>query len=395
MPHMATKTGLKMKTIRGQMLTAAVVSFAFAAFLQFTAHGAGNKAKTQTFSSFCGFAAGESKSMAKKLPKDPLWPDAKTTYAARKSFRKFKEVELEYDDKSRLYRVSAYAWLKNTKLAAGLKELDATCKELGKAGFAFPPAWTQDNVDSRSKTAYDAHETQIEAICGYQQEFDGTLLEIHVKWRLHKLLHNPAPVRIKGGTYGPKTKIPRTAFIEKAFGVKFGQDVSKSIKLDEFDEEGLEELAKIGKLIGDKIWVERNLASPFCGFDMVRFHLDDPSKKCLRTILLSKPVETAQSVDAAKATHEKSLSAFKNWLAIDGFNTDEHENVQEFDQKVDDNTFIMAGKTIILDSACENDGLKVKLRSIIHVPKKGSGISVTRNLAISPRKDQSKITTIP
>ncbi len=385
MPHMATKTGLKMKTTRGKMLTAAVVSLAFAAFSQFTAYGAGNQTKAQTFSSFCGFVAGESKNMAKKSPKDPLWPDVKTTYVARKSFRKFKEVELVYDDKSRLYRVSAYAWLKNTKLAAGLKELDADCKELGKAGFAFPPAWTQDDGDSRSKTACDAHETQIEAICGYQQEFNGTLLEIRVNWNLHKLLHNPPPVKIKGGTYVPKTKIPRTAFIEKAFGVKFGQDISKSIKLDEFDEEGLEELAKIGELIGDKIWVERNLASPFCGFDIVRFHLDGPSKKCLRTILLSKPMATAQSVDAAKATHEKSLSAFKNWLAIDGFNNDEHENIQESDQKVDDNTFIKAGKTIILESVCENDGLKVKLRSIIHVLKNSSVISVMRYLNISPQ----------
>lgn len=333
--------------------------------------------------SFCGFKAGENTNKAKTKPKEPLWPGEKTTYVARKSLRKFKEVELEYDEKDRLCRVSAYAWLKNTKLSVGLKELDACCRELGKFGFAFPADWTKDDEDSRSKSATDSHGTEIKAICGYQQDYASTLLEIHVEWNLFEILHNPPPVKIKAGAFSQKAGIARIAFVEKSFGVKFGQDISKFIKLDEFDEECLEELAKMGERIGDFGFVERKLASPFCGFDIVTFFLDSPSKKSLQEIVLSMDAFLAQSVEAAKAAHNKSLSAIEKWLGLDAFNTVENENVKEEDEIIGKNKVVKAGKAIVIDSDCESGGLKVRLRSVIHMPK-GEDIVVTRSLEISP-----------
>ena len=361
------------------------VLFAASALLGAYAQGKTAKANASKsapmLSSFCGFKAGEDEQTAKKPSKvKDLVGEA---YCARKPFRRFKDAILEYDDAGCLVTVQAIARVQKMKFDSAKKELDACCKELSKFGLTFDEEWEETDDVLAQKHGNGRGVDDIAVQCQIDEENEqGVILQITIAWNLRELLHNPQPVHIKTAAFNPKAEVSRMTFAEKAFGVKFGQDLSKSVKLDRFDEEILKEQANLGALIGNSYWLERKLSSPFHGFGTINFVVDGPSEKRLQSISLFPSEYAAKSVDAEKAAHKKTLSGMGKWLGIDDFNTTETTNVQKVDERIDENTVVKAGKTVILDSISESGGLKVKLRSIISVPDKGD-ISVSREFDIS------------
>ena len=276
------------------------------AYAQGKAKGAPNKAQgaksPPTLSSFCGFKAGEEMQAAKKRSK--LKYGDMEVYWARKPFRKFKDVTLEYVDTGHLISIQAIARMPKMNLAAARKELESCCKELSKSGVAFDKEWDGQggvfiNKHGRGRGVDDMMVSgQIDP-----ENAQGVIMQIMIAWNLRFFLQ--PTLKVNPAKYKPESELTRKEFVENVFGLKFGENVFDTIKRGPLDFKDSDAL------------VSRILSAPVCGIDEAGMFQGEENKLALVSLCRSSydpPVE--KNVAAAKARCDKELASVADWLGL-------------------------------------------------------------------------------
>lgn len=279
--------------------------FALVSCLPALAQSASNQ---KALRSFCGFNAGDDESKCKTGPRSNRLL-AETFVRARKPFRKFKDVELRFEE-GKLNGVSAYACIDNMKPTAAQKELDDCCKELAKLGIKFPADWDIDGSKYKKEGSGEGVYVQLQGDVESTRYIPGksdktvkcAVFSIDVAW---DLLATNSKMQVKQGNYSPKSGITRREFIERSFGVKFGEPISKYVKIGKNEAE----------LVALSGYIVRDLSAPVCGCRNIRFHTGE---KMLSFELLGNiRAHKVKSADAARASIEKSCGLLEKWLALE------------------------------------------------------------------------------
>ena len=146
----------------------------------------------------------------------------------------------------------------------------------------------------------------------------------------------PSALKVKQGNYTPRGKLTRREFVEKAFGVKFGEELAKYVKPDNDGD------ADLGVM-------HKKLASPVCGLKDALFFVSRSGE--LERIQLSpqSPAKREQGIKATKARLDRFSQTAGKWLGIKSFESQE-SIVGDSEE----------GKAWNLARVFEEDGLKVK-----------------------------------
>lgn len=258
------------------------------------------------FRSFCGFKAGDEESKCKTGSRTNK-ALAETFVRARTPFRKFKDVQLTFQD-GKLTGVSAYVCIDNMKPPAAKKELEDCCKELTKRGIKFPADWdvagskyqkegTGDGVSVQLQG--DVESTRYVSTGKNNKAVKCAVFSVDVNW---SLLTVQSQMSVKQENYSGKSGITRREFIERCFGVKFGEPISKYVKTGKQE---AEMVAASGLIV-------RGLSAPVCDRREIRFEAE---KKIRSLELLGKlRAQKVKNADVAKASIEKSCKLVEKWL---------------------------------------------------------------------------------
>ena len=146
----------------------------------------------------------------------------------------------------------------------------------------------------------------------------------------------PSALKVKQGNYTPRGKLTRREFVEKAFGVKFGEELAKYVKPDNDGD------ADLGVM-------HKKLASPVCGLKDALFFVSRSGE--LERIQLSpqSPAKREQGIKATKARLDRFSQTAGKWLGIKSF--EPQESIVGDSEE---------GKAWNLARVFEEDGLKVK-----------------------------------
>ena len=147
----------------------------------------------------------------------------------------------------------------------------------------------------------------------------------------------PSALKVKQGNYSPQGKLTRRAFVEKSFGVKFGERLDQYIAFDAQPD-------------GDGLNVQhKNLASPIFGHKEVLFFMSRSGElESIQLIPQTMPTREA-SLKAAKARLDKFSLAVGKWLGIKSFEPQEKVTGESAESKAWNFARVY-----------EEDGLKVK-----------------------------------
>jgi len=302
--------------------------------------------KLKTFDSLFGFKAGEDQAKI-KLTKSSL---DDRYFRARKPFRKFRDVQLTYNDNGKLRGITAVAWIDSMKnFAAVKKEVEACCKEFSVFGITFREKQENDPEFSAYGRGPGIEGMDIRGSVG--QRYDergrarvGASLTIEFNWNL-----DFKPINVKVANYSTKFGISRKEFIEKTFGMKFGEAIVKYIELNNEDRERLSENGKY-----NLYYVYRYMSSPICGFNGVCVYLDNKDNMRIKGIGFDNRVQV-KDMAAAKARFENVRTALGKWLGIDSF------DMKEDDKSLDSNK----NESVSIVATFEDKGLRVKIRDFI------------------------------
>ena len=110
--------------------------------------------------SFCGFNAGDDESKCKTGPRTNK-ALAETFVRARTPFRRFKDVQLKFQD-GKLTGVSAYACIDYLKPPVAKKELEYCCKELTNLGIMFPSDWSVEGSKYKKEGTGEGVSVQLQ-----------------------------------------------------------------------------------------------------------------------------------------------------------------------------------------------------------------------------------------
>ena len=314
-----------------------IVALAIALCVPTWAQGKGGGAKR--LDSFCGYKMGENK---EKLEKTVKMDPQNSMVLAKKPFRKFKHVSLEFSDDEALSGVTATLVLPKAKLEVAKKELNECCKILAKFDGmeGLMAAGWQESNDNHCQKEYAANCVTIylEADAGSRELPNGKMekfvrLTIGVFWNL--TIMQRQPIFVKSCDFAPDKGISRREFVEKAFRVKFGEEIGNSIKLDAED---------------DKSFftpIMRNFALPFFGCNKALFFASSSGK--LQAILLLPPnTATKKSADlsARQARLKKVCDGLGKWLGSASFGEAKGGEKRIASRLEDDG--------IIVEAACES-----------------------------------------
>ena len=296
--------------------------------------------------SLFGFKAGEDRAKI-KLKKSSL---DDRYFRARKPFRKFRDVQLTYNDNGKLRGITAVAWIDSMKnFAAVKKEVEACCKEFSVFGITFREKQENDPEFSAYGRGPGIEGMDIRGSVG--QRYDergrarvGASVTIEFNWNL-----DFKPINVKVANYSTKFGISRKEFIEKTFGMKFGEAIVKYIELNNEDRERLSENGKY-----NLYYVYRYMSSPICGFNGVCVYLDNKDNMRIKGIGFDNRVQVKDMV-AAKARFENVRTALGKWLGIDSF------DMKEDDKSLDSNK----NESVSIVATFEDKGLRVKIRDFI------------------------------
>ena len=294
--------------------------------------------KLKTFDSLFGFKAGEDRAKI-KLKKSSL---DDRYFRARKPFRQFRDVQLTYNDNGKLRGISAVAWIDGMKkFDAVKKEVEACCKEFSVFGITFREKQENDPDVSAYGRGPGIEGMDIRGSVGRRYDERGVArvgasLSIAFNWNL-----DFKPINVKVANYSAKFGISRKDFVEKTFGMKFGESIVKYIELKDEDKVRLSESDNES---GNNVYeVYRYMSSRICGFKDVIVHLDKPSMR-IKRICFADSVQVKDRA-TAKARFENARAALGKWLGIDSFDTKE-------DEKSSESTF-------------EDNGLRVTIRDFV------------------------------
>lgn len=343
------------------MLRAALVCvcalLSFAAYPQGSAQG-----RRKTLDSFCGFKPGEAQSKI-KAPESRL--DDRYV-RARKPFRKFHDVRLAFNGDGKLEGVSALARMDGVrKLDFVKKEAETCCRELAAFGVTFEkpqcderafavhgygPGIKGVDVSAQLMDRYD-EKRQKEVACA--------VCTVDVAWDL-----NFKPLNVRVANYSAKFGITRKEFIERTFGLKFGEEAAKCLELGEDEkkyDKGLERALGYGSI------VSRWMTSPVCGFDRVSVYSKGEDGRIQRIGFENR----AQVKDkaAAGARFKNARAALARWLGIASFETKEGDGKPEFADK--------AGNAVpqwSVTSTFDDDGLRVTIEGFALDESKGQEV---------------------
>ena len=280
--------------------------------------------RQKRLNAFCGFKAAEPQAKIKAAKGEKDYADA---VRARTPFRKFKNAKLNFSPAGELVEVDALLYIDKMKPAAAKKELDDCCKELAKydglSGLASSN-WVSDGSTFKKEWS-DGNGTyvQIQGVVEFTKNLPsgktttGAFFLITVGWDLESI--NRKPFAVTRGDYVPGKGMSRREFIEKAFGVKFGEDLFKYITKGKNDDEYL----KIGSGC-----VTRKPSSPVCGFATVRFDLTSDGRLCGIDLLPDLKAKGGNLSEekarlSAEASLDKVRSAAGKWLGLSPFEAKE------------------------------------------------------------------------
>ena len=293
---------------------------ALAVFASCAYESAQGAPKQSRLTSFCGFKAGENQAKIKVAKGEKDYNDA---VRVRTPFRKFKNARLRFSSTGELVEVDAVLYIDKMKPAAAKKELDDCCKKLAKydgLDGLVSASWVSDGSglkkelsDGNSAYVQIQGDTDFDWCLPSGKATKGAFFSITVSWDLDAL--NRKPFAVTRGDYVPGKGMSRREFIEKVFGVKFGEDLFKHITKGKDDDEYL----KMGAGC-----VIRKTSSPVCGFVTVRFDLTSDGRLCGIDLLPDMKANGRNlSEEKAKLSAEASLdkvrSATGKWLGIEPF----------------------------------------------------------------------------
>ena len=302
--------------------------------------------KLKTFDSLFGFKAGEDRAKI-KLKKSSL---DDRYFRARKPFRKFRDVQLTYNDNGKLRGITAVVWIDGMKKFDAVKqEVEACCREFSVFGIIFREK--QENAPEFSAYGRGPGIEGMDIRGSVGERYDergrarvGARLTIEFNWNL-----DFKPINVKIANYNTKFGISRKDFIEKTFGMKFGESIVKYIELNNEDRERLSENGKY-----NIYYVYRYISSPICGFNAVYVYLDNKDNMRIKGIDFVNR-EQVKDMAAAKARFENVRTALGKWLGIDSF------DMKEDDKSLDSNK----NESVSIVATFEDKGLRVKIRDFI------------------------------
>ena len=155
-------------------------------------------------------------------------------------------------------------------------------------------------------------------------------------------------LKVKPGNYAPGGKLTRREFVEKSFGVKFGEDLSKYVKAEEGGASDLDV-------------VHKTLASPVCGLKSVLFFTSQSGELESIQLAPNSPAKRESGLKATKARLDRFSKTAGKWLGIASFET--QENVTGESQE---------GKSWNLARVFEEDGLYVE--AAVECVEKGKAV---------------------
>ena len=310
--------------------------------------------KLKFFDSLFGFKAGEDQAKI-KLKKSSL---DDRYFRARKPFRKFRDVQLTYNNNGKLSGITAVAWIDGMKKFDTVKkEVEACCKEFSVFGITFREI--QENDPEFSAYGRGPGILGMHIIGRVGQRYDergksrvGATLSIEFNWNL-----DFKPINVKVANYSTKSGISRKDFIEKTFGMKFGEAIVKYIEINDEDRKHLKE-----QLSENSKNVYRHTSSPICGFNGVLFYLDNQDSMRIKGIGFSNWAQE-KDMAAAKARFEDVCTAVGKWLGIDSFDT--KKDVSTFEDnglRVTIRNFVMKNKSA--KQASWSSGIDVDIEHI-------------------------------
>lgn len=292
---------------------------ALAVFASCAYESAQGAPKQSRLTAFCGFKAGENQAKIKAAKGEKDYNDA---VRVRTPFRKFKNARLRFSSTGELVEVDAVLYIDKMKPAAAKKELDDCCKELAKydgLDGLVSASWVSDGSglkkelsDGNSAYVQIQGDTDFDRCLPSGKATKGAFFSIAVSWDLDAL--NRKPFAVTKGDYVPGKGVSRREFIEKAFGVKFGEDIFKYITKEKDDSQAME-LSRC---------VIRKLSSPICGFATVRFDLTSAGRLCGIDFLPHGKANGGNLSEekarlSAEASLDKVRSATGKWLGIEPF----------------------------------------------------------------------------
>lgn len=282
-----------------------------------------NTSSSDSLYSFCGFRAGEDEKRCKTTPSQ----FGEDFVRARKAFRKFKDVRLTFKD-GKLAEVFAAARFKNMKPNAVKKELDAICKDLAKSGILFGPCEIRGSKNvvyghssvGRVKISGDIEPTVRFTGKGRKTEKFHEIW-VDITWDVDRIVGraNQKPIFVKTGYYSGQN-ISRCNFIEKVFGVKFGDNILKYIKPLKSE---IESNQSLGKHFSEYFYI-KPLSVLICNCDYIRFNCN--TKDILQSISLIPSKKNSVMFDDFSAARlnarkgfESTCSQVKRWLDLEKF----------------------------------------------------------------------------
>ncbi len=272
-----------------------------ATYGQYSGRGA-----TKSLTSFCGFKRGEKKQNIRVSKGNNIYPDS---VRCRSPFRKFRDARLKFSADDRLVGVEAVTFIQGMKPSDGKAELDKCCSELAKYGITFPDEW-RDQGEGRVDKEGNGSGISLIHIQGDLQairrdersskEIKGVLLTIDLSWGDSDVdAYSP-----KVGKYIAKNNLSRREFMEKCFGVKFG--------------EAIPDVVRKGSRYNNNRLVIAKSAPSICGMNDLSFYCDSDGK--LGSIILGRHI-TPRNIKGAEPEYGRLCGEVKSWLEIDSFET--------------------------------------------------------------------------
>lgn len=336
---------------------------ALAVFASCACESAQGAPKQNRLTTFCGFKAGENQAKIKTAKGDKDYNDA---VRVRTPFRKFKNATLKFSPAGELVEVDAVLCIDKMKPATAKKELDDCCKELAKydgLNGLVSASWVSDGSrfkkelsDGNGAYVQIQGDTDFTRCLPSGKTSTGAFFSVTVSWELDTL--NRKPFAVANGDYVPGKGVSRREFVEKALGVKFGEDLFKYITKEKADDEYL----KLGARS-----VIRKTSSPVCGCSKICFVMTSSgSLSSIELLADGKAAKGNLSEEKARlsaaASIDKVRSAAEKWLGVASF---------EKKETVDDQGEM---KCVTNLATFEEDELTVTLRSSYYVLKKsGTG----------------------
>lgn len=225
------------------------------------------------------------------------------------------------------------------KFAAAKKELDACCKELSRSGLSFDKDWKETGEVLVQKQGSGRGVDDVLLMGQVDPENDqGFILEIAIAWNLRFFLQ---PVlKARPSKYDPESGLERKEFVEKVFGLKFGENVFDTIKRGPLDVKDSDS------------FVSRILSAPVCGIDEVMLFQNGSNGKLIQISLLRSQYAPPRVKDVAdaKARCGKELASIADWL---GLATADFKTTEKTEDK--------GAKETVLKSEYFKDGFQIEV----------------------------------